>query len=253
MFCTPLRQRKMKSLSVIIPALNEERYIGDTLQWLQSAVLTWNTVQPDSSVEIVVVDNDSTDRTAELARSYDAKVISEPVRNISRARNSGARNAQGEAFLFLDADTKVPADLLKRIAEELQNDDCAGGAVAVQHLPASALLRIYVWCWKIFGRLLGMAQAAAQFSRRDMFEKLGGYDEGIYMGEDVDFFWRMKKDASRSGKTTSYIQDIRVVPSPRRWDQWPLWKTLIYTNPFFIAPLQRWKRAWHGWYKNVSR
>ena len=55
-------------------------------------------------------------------------MISEPVRNISRARNSGARNAQGEAFLFLDADTKVPADLLKRIAEELQNDDCAGGA-----------------------------------------------------------------------------------------------------------------------------
>lgn len=243
----------MKSVSIIIPALNEERFIGETLQWLEAAILTWKSVTPGATAEIIVVDNDSTDRTAELARSYDATVVPEPVRNIARARNTGAKAAKGEVLLFLDADTLVPPELLKRVAEEMGDASCAGGAVAVQHLPASRILRLYLWCWRIFGRLFDMAQGATQFCRRELFEKLGGYDERIYMGEDVDFYWKMKKAARRSKERISYIQDIQVVPSARRYDQWPLWKTLLLTNPLIIAPLSRWKRIWRGWYQDVPR
>lgn len=243
----------MKSVSIIIPALNEERYIGETLQWLEAAILTWKSTAPEASVEVIVVDNDSTDRTAELALNYDARVVSEPVRNIARARNTGAKQAKGEVLVFLDADTLVPPELLQRVADEMDDPSCAGGAVAVQHLPARRILRLYLWCWRIFGRLFGMAQGATQFCRSDRFEKLGGYDERIYMGEDVDFYWRMSKSAQAAQGRISYLKDIRVVPSARRYDQWPLWKTLLLTNPLVIAPLCRWPGVWRGWYQDVPR
>jgi len=247
------RGNTLKTVSIIIPALNEERFIGETLQWLEASIQTWKSGEPETSVEIIVVDNDSTDRTAELARSYDAKVVSEPVRNIARARNTGAKAASGEVLVFLDADTLVPPELLKRIAEEMGDPSCAGGAVAVQHLPTSKILRLYLWCWRIVGRLFDMAQGATQFYRRDRFEKMGGYDERIYMGEDVEFYWKMKKAVQQAQRRISYIKDIQVVPSARRYDQWPLWKTLLLTNPLVIAPLSRWQGVWRGWYQDVPR
>jgi hypothetical protein len=98
-----------------------------------------------------------------------------------------------------------------------------------------------------------MAQGAAQFCRRESFLALGGYDETIYMGEDVDFYWRMRRAARRGGRRVCYITDMRVIPSPRRFDRWSIWKTLLWTNPLLIALLRRRKGAWRGWYEDVPR
>ena len=243
----------MKSISVVIPALNEEKYLGETLQWVEAAIRTWQCEQPGSVGEVIVVDNDSTDRTAEIARNYDAKVVTEKERNISRARNAGDKAAAGEVFLFLDADTHIPTELLKRIATALTDPACDGGAVAVQHLPERRILRLYMLFWKIVGRMFGMAQGAAQFYRRSVFEKLRGYPEHVYMGEDVEFYWAASKAAKRGNRTVEYIKDLQVVPSPRRFDQWPLWKKLLWTNPLAPALLRWWKWPWSGWYKNLPR
>lgn len=242
----------MQSLSVIIPALNEERFIGETLHKLNLAVQALDGSLP-SGVQIIVVDNDSTDQTAEVARRAGAVVVSEPVRNIARARNAGAQEATGEILVFLDADTLVPPTVLSRIASVMSDSGCVGGAVDVLHQPASALLRMYVRCWRVFGRLLGMAQGATQFCRSDTFSQLGGYDEAIYMGEDVDFYWRMTRAARKADRSVTFISDVQVVPSPRRFDSWPLWKTLFWTNPVVTALLMRHKRAWRGWYESVPR
>jgi glycosyltransferase involved in cell wall biosynthesis len=243
----------MKSISIIIPALDEEKYIGDTLQWVEAATQTWMRGQSDATAEVIVVDNDSTDRTAELARSYDAIVVPEPERNISRARNAGAKVATGEVLLFLDADTRIPPTLFQRIASVMDDPECIAGVVAVQHLPARKILRLYLWCWRIFGRFAGMAQGAAQFYRRDTFQSLGGYDENMYMGEDVEFYWAAGRAARETNRRVHYLRDVQVVPSPRRYDAWPLWKTLLWTNPVMIVLLRRWQGAWRGWYKDVPR
>jgi glycosyltransferase involved in cell wall biosynthesis len=242
----------MKSLSVIIPAFNEERFLGETLQRLQEAVRVLRSGEA-RSVQILVVDNASTDRTATVARGLGAQVIPEPVRKIARARNAGARCAQGDTLFFLDADTLVPPPVLSRVAAVMINPLCVGGAVDVLHRPLRASLRLYLRFYRLLGRLTGMAQGAAQFWDRGCFCQQGGYDETIFMGEDVDFYWRMSRAARRQGKRVCYVNDLQVVASPRRFDHWPLWKTLLWTNPLVITLLRRRQRPWRGWYEDVPR
>ncbi len=80
-----------------------------------------------------------------------------------------------------------------------------------------------------------------------------GFDEKAWIGEDVDFYWALKKHARRKGGFAHVIRDPRVRPSTRRFDKWPLWKTLIWTNPLFIAMFRRWKSVWGGWYSDAVR
>jgi glycosyltransferase involved in cell wall biosynthesis len=158
----------MTSFSVIVPALNEERFIGGTLGGLAQAV-QWLRTSEQCPVQVIVVDNDSEDQTAEIARSLGATVVPEPIRNVARARNAGARAASGDVLLFLDADTLVPPCLLSRIFAVMSDPLCVGGAVDVDHRPSRALVRWYLWGWRLLGRLTGMAQGATQFCRREAF------------------------------------------------------------------------------------
>ncbi len=91
-------------LSVIIPAFNEEKELAPCLASVRLAVLE---VSPELEVEVIVVDNNCTDRTAEIGREGGAQVVFEPVRQISRARNAGARAATGSWLLFIDADSRL--------------------------------------------------------------------------------------------------------------------------------------------------
>lgn len=240
------------AISVIVPAYNEERYLGETLKSIQRAkefVLKKVAVP----IEIIVVDNDSTDSTSDLARSFDVNVVKEPKRNIARVRNAGASAAKGDVLVFIDADTIVPEELLWRIMEVLASPSCPGGAVDTDYRAAKTLVKIYLQLWRILGKLAGMAQGATQFCRREVYASLRGYDELLYMGEDVDFHWRMKRLAKRQNSHVCFIEDIQVVPSTRRFDQWPVWRTLICTNPFYVLAFRRWGRAWKGWYRVIPR
>jgi glycosyltransferase involved in cell wall biosynthesis len=242
------------SLSVIIPALNEEAFLGETLKKLNEAI-QWQRQQgcQHGPVQVIVVDNDSQDRTAAIARGLGATVVHEPIRNIARARNSGARFAKGDVLFFLDADTLIPPCLLSRIAAVMSDPSCEGGAVDVDQRPSRPVIRLYMRVYCLLGRLTAMAGGAAQFCRRQTFLALGGYDESIYMGEDVDFYWRLRRIARRARRKVCYIADMCVVSSPRRFDRWPLWRTLLWTNPALVALFRRRKRAWHGWYEDIPR
>lgn len=239
-------------ISVIIPAFNEERLLPGTLGHLRRAAGRLGAV-PGREVEVIVVDNASTDRTAEIALAAGARVVSVPEHNIARVRNAGAGAASGDVLVFLDADTAVPESLLGRIAEVMGGPACLGGAVDTDYRPAQFLMKVYVRMWRLLGQCLGIAQGALQFCRRDAFSALGGYDESMYMGEDVDFYWRLGKLAKARGQHVRYLRDVRVVPSCRRYDQWSTWRILVETNPFYAALFQRRRAAWRGWYSDVPR
>jgi glycosyltransferase involved in cell wall biosynthesis len=204
-------------------------------------------------VEVIVVDNDSSDATAEVARGFGAVVVGESVHNIAKVRNTGAAKAHGDVLVFVDADTVVPAELLSRIGAVLSEPNCLGGAVDTDYRPSKLASKLYLRAWRVAGRLAGVAQGATQFCRRDAFDALDGYDETLFMGEDVDFYARLKRLARRRGGGVSLIDDVRVSPSTRRFNQWSFMHTLIWTNPLFVFLFRRRESVWRGWYKEVPR
>ncbi len=239
------------SISVIIPAFNEERYLPATLQAVEDSALLLSRDGVHS--EVIVVDNNSADSTAKVARSLGARVVAEPEHNIARARNRGAAAAQGKVLVFVDADTLIPAGLLQRIHQVLAAPGYVGGAVDTKYRPKKRSIRVYLGLWRMLGRAAGMAQGATQFCLRDTFTALGGYDESLFMGEDVDFYVRMRRHARHAGGAVRFIDELRVVPSCHRFDQWALWRALIWTNPLVIAPLRRARSMWRGWYDSPLR
>ena len=244
--------QSLLKISVIIPAYNEESYIAATLDSINVAAERMRS-SANASLETIVVDNNSRDGTAEIAEGRGARVVHEPSQGISKARNTGARNADGDVLVFVDADVIVPPAILEAIHDTMSNPSCVGGGVDVEYTPRRRSMRLYLRGWKILGRLLGMVQGATQFCRRTAFEQIGGYDEAAWIGEDVDFYWALKKLAMQTGGEVRLIKDLRVHPSSRRFDRQPVWKTLVWTNPLFIALLRRRKGVWGDWYSSAVR
>jgi len=240
------------SISVIVPAFNEEGYLPATLQAVERSASHLR-AREVANTEVIVVDNNSTDATAMVARSLGANVVAESEHNIARVRNRGAAAAQGRVLVFLDADTHMPEELLQRIHQACAAPGCVGGAVDTEYRPKKRSVRVYLGMWRVMGRSLGMAQGAAQFCLRDIFTALGGYDESLFMAEDVDFYARMRKHARHAGRSVRFIDELRVSPSCRRFDQWALWRTLLWTNPLVIAPLRHARSMWRGWYDDPLR
>jgi glycosyltransferase involved in cell wall biosynthesis len=235
-------------ISVVIPAFNEEAYLPATLSSLRAAISVCS-----CGVELIVVDNDSSDRTANVARSFGATVVHETVHNIARVRNTGASAARGDVLTFIDADTIVPPHFLQRVAAAMGDPACLGGSAEIVHKPASKFLRKYLDAWRWLGIRLDMAQGAAQFCRRSAFDLLNGYDDSYFMGEDVDFYWRLRKLCRKAGGHLTFLDDVKVVPSPRRFDLTPTWCILIWTNPVFIALFRKRSSTWTAWYVKTPR
>ncbi len=239
----------MTALTVVIPAFNEATIIAATLAKVRLAA-----AHIDGAVETIVVDNRSTDATATLAQAAGATVITEPRTGIAYARNAGGLAATAPVLVFIDADTDFPADALSRVAALMADPRCAGGAPSARYACAQRwTVRAYLGLWHQLGRALRMMQGSFQFCRTEVFRDLGGYDTSQYMGEDVDFMWRLRRYARAQGITVCAPAAFEVTQSVRRFDQWSLWRVLIWSNPTFIQLLRRRRSVWRGWYENPPR
>jgi glycosyltransferase involved in cell wall biosynthesis len=239
----------MMKVSIIIPAYNEERCLPETLGRINKALSV--VARPS---EIIVVDNDSQDGTKRVAEAFGANVFLEKNHNISRVRNTGAKNSTGDVLIFVDADTLVPGTLFQKIAAVMEDEKCFGGAVAVEYEDfRRRWMKFYLAGWKFWGKFFNMAQGAAQFCRKSVFEELKGYDQTIFMGEDVEFYWRLSKYARRKESYLHFVEHPTVRTSARRFDKMSLWKTLLLTHPVFIRLTWRKKSFWKDWYEKAVR
>jgi glycosyltransferase involved in cell wall biosynthesis len=173
------------SFSLIIPAYNEENYIGPCLDALfQNA--------KDAFSEIIVVDNASTDKTAQIAASYPGvKVIHEPRKGTSSARQSGFLASSGDILVFVDADTRPPAGWIEKVKGLFEDPSVVGVSGPYYFYDLSPGPRKLVALWYIASKILSYAVTfviGGNFAiRRDVLEKLGGFDENIeFWGDDVD-------------------------------------------------------------------
>lgn len=235
--------------SIIIPAYNEEKYLPETLEFIARAL----SILANPS-EVILVDNESKDKTRTIAESFGARIVSEMEHNISRVRNAGAENAAGDVLIFLDADTLIPESLFQKIAEVMKDQKCIGGAVFVEYGKVHRkLTELYLLACQFGAKVFNMKQGAAQFCRAEAFKETGGYDESIYVGEDVEFYWRLSKFARQNSGYVHFIRDLKVTTSSRRFDKWSFWKTLVMTHPVFILLMWRNKSRWKDWYENAIR
>lgn len=237
-------------LSIIVPAFNEQGWLGHTLRRIQRAIDVGG-LRDDT--ELVVVDNASNDRTAAVAEENGARVVRENHRGVGRARNKGAASTTGKILVFVDADTLVPEQLIVRIIDTMSRPGCAGGAVDVRYTPRRRSVAWYLAVWRQIAMIAHMRQGATQFCWRDAFDALGGYDPKLWMGEDVDFFWRLERYARKNGKDVVFIDDIRVEPSTRRFDRWPLSRIIRQTNPLHAWVYRRDREMWREWYDDPIR
>lgn len=178
-------------LSLVVPAYNEERLLSGTLERLRAGMRVFE--DRGWSSELIVCDNNSTDRTADIARAAGAQVVFEPVNQIGRARNTGARAASGDWLLFVDADSSPSEALLRDVIELIQDGNAVGGGSTIA-LPGSPLyVRAWAAGWNLMSRLTRWAAGSFFFCEARAFRAVGGFSEELYAAEEIDLSKRLKR------------------------------------------------------------
>ena len=185
--------------SVVIPAYNEEQYLGHCL-----AALARQTC-PADRFEVIVVDNGSTDATAEIARRYGGvRVIAEPRKGVAHARQAGFATARGAIIASTDADTVVPPFWVERIMEHFRADPALGAVYGPVHWPdgrpMEQLLVRYPVTWGLWAsnRVRHSLWWGSNFAvRREVFWEAGGFPVrwGAGSGEDTEIARRVRRIA----------------------------------------------------------
>jgi rSAM/selenodomain-associated transferase 2 len=189
-------------LSVIVPALNEEAVIAETLRCAR---------QPGVG-ELIVVDGGSSDGTAAVAGEI-ADLVIRSERGRAVQMNAGAARASGEVLLFLHADTLLPPGYAGEVVGACARPEVVGGRFDVELQPSSLLLRI---TGELINRRSRVTRVAtgdqAMFVRRDVFDALGGFAP-LPLMEDLDLSRRLK----RAGEIACLRSRVRT--SARRWQK----------------------------------
>jgi rSAM/selenodomain-associated transferase 2 len=197
-------------ISVIIPALNEEKSISATIK----------SIMPLRPHEVIVVDGGSTDRTIAVCRGLGIRVLFSP-RGRARQMNLGARQATGEVLLFIHADTQLPSSALDDIGLALSDARIVGGRFDVR-------LEGKHWMLKLIGAMISLRSRISRvatgdqgiFVRRDVFAELGGYPD-LPLMEDI----ALSRALKRRGRLACLRS--RVVTSARRWEAEGIWRTIF--------------------------
>ncbi len=203
-------------ISLIIPAYNEEKYLGATLENVKVAVEEYHR-RSGASVEIIVVNNNSTDRTEEIAKAHGAKVVFEGKNNIAASRNAGAGAAGGEIVAFLDADDHMSSNLLWLVDEALSSGEYIGGGVKIRWDKKPVTLLIYNGFVGVLRWLFGLSTGLI-YTHRETFDRIGGFDEEYYATEESRFVWALKRLGAREGKRFRVIKDGYVIKSARKFE-----------------------------------
>ena len=205
--------------SIIIPAWNEAAFIEHTVS-TTLAVMQEVDAQSEHGGELIVVDNNSTDDTADIAAQLGAKVVFEPVNQIARARNKGAEAATGDVLIFLDADTVCSARLLSHVLERMATQKVVGGGSEIapdKPVGKSAMRGLNLWNW--IANTAGLAAGCFVYCRRDAFDAIGGFSDRVYAGEEI-FLSRALKKWARKRQMSFEIADVDPVQTSVRKLQW---------------------------------
>jgi glycosyltransferase involved in cell wall biosynthesis len=201
-------------ISVVIPAFNEEKLLEHTLRSVKTAARVFE--QRGWTAELIVCDNNSTDRTAELARSEGAQVVFEPVNQISRARNTGAAAATGDWLVFVDADSCPSLELFNEVAETILQGQSLGGGSLVHMESNLRWARLACWAWNRISRWKTWMAGSFIFCETRAFRQLGGFSQELFVAEELEFSERLKVLARKEAKRVVILHRHPLLTSARK-------------------------------------
>ncbi len=193
-------------ISIIIPTLNEEKYLPLLLEQVKK--------QDYSDYEVIIADAGSTDGTVKLAKEYGHRVVKGGA--VAFGRNQGAKAARGSLLLFMDADNiYLPNDFLSELVREFARNKCDIATFPLYvdgNRMDKIAYRLYNWWVKSFQWFKAYA-TNSMIVKKSVFERVGGFDESITLAEDHDFARR----AARVGRFR-YIEIDPILASARRME-----------------------------------
>ena len=237
--------------SIIIPAYNEEEYLPETLNSLKVSIDAFS----EFKGEIIVTDNNSTDRTAAIAEEYGARVVFEEHRQISRARNAGAGEALGKYFIFIDGDTRISPSLLKKTLLTLESGEYCGGGTIVEfdgHLPFMAKCALQFWVF--LSRTFKWACGAYVFCTRKAFIETGGFDERYYASEEIHFSRALRRWGRKNGRRFVILEEP-IITSNRKITWYSKREQLIMFLGMLshLKPFQNRNACYKMWYHHPKK
>lgn len=220
-------------LSIIIPTLNEEKY----LPLLLSSIKEQNYKE---DIEIIVADAGSKDKTVEIAKKYGCKVI--PGGMPAKGRNEGAKVAKGELLLFFDADVILPTGFLKEFLKKFKQNNIDVASTGLKATSNKLIYKIGSKLWNLYFKanqyLFPCAGGFCILVKKPLHKRLGGFDETVKIEEDFIYVRKAKKIAK-----FHFFLSPRFLVSTRRFEEEGLSKTLfkyalIELYNIFIGPVK---------------
>jgi glycosyltransferase involved in cell wall biosynthesis len=254
-----MRAAPRPDISLVIPAHNEAAYLPRLLDSVDVACERYR--HGPEGIEIIVADNCSSDETPQIAAARGCRVEPVAKRLIAAARNGGAAVAGGELLAFADADFRIHAETFNYIESVMRHPGYVGGATGITMERWS--LGIGTTWYMIMPPLwlLGL-DGGVWFCRRSDFRQIGGYNETVPLGEDVDFLWRLKRlggsHRPRERLATRFtaqrlgLEAALVLNSSRKWDQhgdWHMIPDVLRAAFYFVFAQQKLREyAQRYWY-----
>ena len=215
-------------VSVVIPALDEEKYIGRVIKCLKDQDY------PQDKIEIIVVDNGSVDKTAEVSEKLGAKVLKLKQRGVSLARQKGSEIAKGDIISGVDADVVLPKNWITEMVSVLSDNEVVGVTGIIRaHSKSLWIQFLYIISFEFYF-LVSFVTRHVYFSgmnfgvKRDAFFKSGGFNIDLKAGEDLDLSLKVAK----FGKLL-FSRKVVVYSSTRRMKEGAFTSFWRYIVTFF--------------------
>ena len=202
-------------ITIAIPAFNEEKLLAATLAAVTEAGDAFS--ERNWEMEVVVCDNNSTDRTAEIAEAGGARVVFEKHNQISRARNAAGKAAKGEWIIFVDADSEPSKALFEATAVAMEKKEIIGGGTTINYDVQNWVVTIITVVWNGISRVMHWPAGSYIFLRTEDFHELNGFSEKLYASEELEFGGRLKKLAQQRNQHLQILTQTPLATSPRRF------------------------------------
>lgn len=201
-------------ISIVVPAFNEEKLLGQSLGRIKTAAQEFRL--RGWQWELIVCDNNSTDRTAEIARDSEATVVFEAINQIGRARNAGAAAATGDWLLFVDADSFPSTELFGEVAKVIEKGQAIAGGSTVRLDTDDTPARILTQFWNGVSLVLSWVAGSFIFCETNAFRAVGGFSNEFFTGEELDLSKKLKRFARSRRKKVVIISKYPLLTSARK-------------------------------------